>query len=177
MFYLACTRFNNETFEENKDYREKNAEAVIYGTSLRIRNIYPIDALLFVAEMNNNRNCIEGIGLIRNSLVLNKRHKIYQNPEYNRYVYRGNYWLSRQQIELFDKEIIEVFDLVLFKGKSHLKCRTGITVISDKLFAHWDYELTRLKNKVKQLFLHYFMEIDREEVVEVEEIIPKKRKI
>lgn len=156
MFHLACTRFNNSTYEENKTYRVNNNEQAIYGSTLKIREIYSINSLIFVAEMNNDTNKIEGIGLIRNALVHNKKHKIYENNEYNRYIYRGDYWLSRTQIEDFDKEILTIFDTILFKGKSHLKCRTGITVISDKLFIHWRYELNELKQKVKQLFLHYF---------------------
>jgi endonuclease V-like protein UPF0215 family len=44
--------------------------------------------------MNNETNKIEGIGLIRNHLAHDKRHKIYNNNEYNRYIYRGKYWLD-----------------------------------------------------------------------------------
>ena len=95
MFYLACTRFNDSTYKDNIDYRNNNNEDVIYGAPLQIRNIYPAGSLLFVAEMNNERNRIEGIGLIKNLLVFDKRHKIYENTDYNRYIYRGKYWLSR----------------------------------------------------------------------------------
>jgi len=158
MFHIGCTRFNNTTYKENTLYREKNDETVIYGSSLKIRNTYSIGSLIFVAEMNNETNRIEGIGLIRNNIVTDKRHKIYENCEYNRYIYRGKYWLRREQL---DAEILEILDTVLFKGKSHLKCRTGITVISDKLFVHWDYDLLTLKNKVKDVFLrHYHVDVD-----------------
>jgi len=159
----------------------RNDEKVIYGSTLKIRELYPSGSLMFVAEMNNEKNCIEGIGLIRNTLVVNKKHKIYQNSEYNRYIYRGNYWLSRQQIADVNAEILEIFDLILFKGKSHLKCRLGITVITERLFVHWDYKLNELKAKVKQLFVHYFKsetdadaELGEEEAFE---IIPVPRKI
>ena len=81
MFHLACTRFNNSTYKENVDYRNKHNENVIYGASLKIRNIYSIGSLIFVAEMNNDKNKIEGVGLIKNQLVLDKRHKIYENGE------------------------------------------------------------------------------------------------
>jgi GTPase involved in cell partitioning and DNA repair len=69
MFYIACTRFNNDTYKENMDYRLKYNETVIYGPSYKIRDIYPYGALIFVVEMNNEKNKIEGIGLIKNSLV------------------------------------------------------------------------------------------------------------
>jgi hypothetical protein len=188
MFHLACTRFNNSTYKENVDYRNKHNEHVIYGASLKIRNIYSIGSLIFVAEMNNEKNKIEGVGLIKNQLVLDKRHKIYENGEYNSYIYRGKYWLSRETLENLDPEIIEIFDNILFKGKSHLKCRTGITILTEKLFTHWIYELRILKNKVKCAFLYHYkhnIDFEPEECIkehikneeESFEIIPKKRRL
>lgn len=156
MFHLACTRFNNTTYNENLNYRKKHEEQVIYGSTLKIRDIYTSGSLIFVAEMNNEKNIIEGIGLIKNLLVHDRIHKIYEINEYNSYIYRGKYWLSREQINMFNPEILEIFDTVLFKGKSHLKCRIGITVITEKLFVHWNFDLKILKHMVKQLFLHYF---------------------
>jgi hypothetical protein len=188
MFYLACTRFNNATYKENIDYRMKYNESVIYGPAYKIRDIYPPGSLIFVAEMNNETNKIQGIGLIKNSLVSDKRHKVYENGEYNRYIYRGNYWISREDLLILDSEIIEIFDNILFKGKSHMKFRTGITILTEKLFTHWIYELSSLKNQVKSAFLTQFhknnidiekdveIEEEEEEEEEVIEIIPKKRR-
>jgi hypothetical protein len=156
MFHIACTRFNNFTYNENTDYRNKYNEIVIYGTSFKIRNIYSVGSLIFIAEMNNETNKIEGIGLIRNYLVSDKRYKIYDNNDYNRYIYRGTYWLSRDQILLLDPEIIEIFDNILFKGKSHLKRTSGITILTEKLFTNWNYELHDLKEKVKHAFIVHF---------------------
>jgi hypothetical protein len=190
MFYIGCTRFNNSTYKENLDYRSKNDISVIYGSALKIRNIYLPDSLIFVVEMNNDTNKIEGIGLIRNSLVSNKHHKIYEHIEYNRYIYSGKYWIKRDQL---DPDIIEICDTILFKGKSHLKCRSGITIITEKLFTHWNYELDILKDKIKYLFLKYFtpFNIEISQIVEIVltnkeeerieneefiEIISKKRK-
>ena len=188
MFYIACTRFNNSTYKENIAYREKHNENVIYGAALKIRNIYSIGSLMFVAEMNNETNKIEGVGLIKNQLVLDKRYKIYENNEYNSYIYRGKYWLSREQLAKLDEEIIEIFDNILFKGKSHLKCRTGISILTDKLFTHWIYELRILKNKIKMAFLDHYkhnidfdsdeqLEKEKEKEKEIFEIIPKKRRL
>ena len=156
MFYLACTRFNHNTYAENMNYRHKNNINAIYGSTLKIRGIYSQGCLMFIAEMNNQTNEIEGIGLIQNLLVCNKSHNIYENSEYNRYIYKGKYWLSRSQINELNPQILEIFDNILFKKKSHLKCRIGITIITEKIFAHWDYELQLLKNMVKKLFLDYF---------------------
>jgi len=186
MFHIACTRFNNSTYKENLEYREKNKEALIYGSAFKIRNLYSSGCLLFVVEMNNETNRVEGIGLIRNLLVSDKRHKIYENSDYNRFIYRGKYWIDRVKLDHKDKEIGEILDNILFKGKSHLKFRTGITIITEKLFTHWDYELRTLKNKIKFVFLNHFNnmnefynEINEEQeqiVEEIFEIIPKKRR-
>lgn len=194
MFYLACTRFNDATYDENVDYRTKHNEMVIYGSMLKIRDIYSLGSLLFVAEMNNEKNRIEGIGLIKNLLVNDKRHRIYRsNCEYNRYIYRGKYWISRDHLNSLDPQILEIFDNILFKGKSHLKRRIGITVITERLFIHWDYELTKLKNMVKEAFIKHFRNVmdeplvyneaqvsenitTKEENNEYFDIIPKHRK-
>jgi len=153
MFYLGTTRFNNVTYKENIDYRTKHNETSIYGTTLRIHNSYPYNSLIFVIEMNNETNSIEGIGTIRNALFTQKRHKIYSNGDYNRFIYHGDYWVSREQINNIDKELVEIFDLILFKGKSHLKRQSGISIITEKLFTNWRCELYDLKERVKQIFI------------------------
>jgi hypothetical protein len=190
MFHIACTRFNNTTYDENMCYRKKHNEPTIYGSTLKIRDIYSLGALIFIVEMNNEKNKIEGIGLIKNLLVCDKRHKIYDNNEYNRYIYRGKYWLSREQINEFNPVILEILDTILFKGKSHLKCRIGITIITEKLFTHWIYELKDLKNKIKDLFIYYFKDNVNEQITKelyieekevekerIEEETTKKRKL
>lgn len=156
MFYIACTRFNNKTYDENARYRLEHDETVIYGSTLKIREKYPVGCLIFVAEMNNEKNQIEAISLIQNSLVLDKKYKIYENNEYNAYIYRGKYRLTRAQLLSFNHEIVDILDNALFKGKSHLKCRIGITIITEKLLNHWNFDLQILKNMIKDTFQHYY---------------------
>jgi len=106
-----------------------------------------------LVEMNNDENQIEGIGLIRNTLVYDKKHNIYINSDYNRYLYKGDYWVSRKTILDNDDEIIKICDTVLFKGKSHLKRVSGISVLTKQLFTNWDYKLSVLKEKIRVLFI------------------------
>jgi len=153
--YIGCTRFTNQTWQENLDYRAKHNEPLIYGSSVKIRESYNKGALIFVAEMNNTTNKIEGIGLIRNSIV-SDIHNIYRNYEYNRFVYKGNYWLSREQLINFDADIVEILDIILFKGKSNLKRFLGITILTKKLFTNWAFDLDELTNKIKAAFLQHF---------------------
>ena len=176
MFYLACISFNNKTYDENICYRNNKCnKKVIYGSMLKIREIYPKESLIFIAEMNNTENKIEGIGLIKNVLLYNRKDKIHENTECNRYIYQGKYWLSRRQILDVDFEILNIFDDILFKGKSHLKNRIGIRIITDNLFVNWSYDLITLKNKVKNLFLHYFQK-KKEEYFEIVPNIKIKKK-
>ena len=156
MFYIASTRFNNATYDENLSYRKKSCEPVIYGTSIRIQSKYDIGSLLFVVEMNNEENRIEGIGLIRNTLIYDKTHHIYSNSDYNRYLYRGDYWIDRKTIVEKDATISEICDTVLFKGKSHMKRMSGISVLTNQLFTNWDFKLSILKEKIRCLFITFF---------------------
>ena len=183
MFHLASTRFINATYEENLAYREKHNEVALYGTLIKIQCKYMLGAIMFVIEMNNEKNMIEGIGLIKNNQLYDKQYKIYKNNDYNRCIYRGYYWISREDILRFDYTIIDICDLILFKGKSHLKRQTGITVLTEKLFTNWPYELHHLKHKIKTLFISTFRDISCEtktmEITEADtfEIIPKKKKL
>ena len=69
MFHLASTRFNNSTFHENTLFKKDNKiDGVIYGSNLQINKKYEKGVLLFVFEMNNETNQIDGIGLIRFAL-------------------------------------------------------------------------------------------------------------
>jgi hypothetical protein len=154
-FYLATTRFNCKTYSENIDYRIKNDLISIYGTCVKIQNKYSPDAIMFIIEMNNETNRIEGIGLIRNRLIFDK-HKIYDNMDYNRYIYSGKYWLSRSQILSLDQDLVYIFEIILFKGKSHVKRHAGISIITDKLLTNWNFDLQTLKNRVKMIFIQEY---------------------
>ena len=159
MFHIASTRFNNDTLSQNMAYRQKTGELAIYGTGFQINVKYSIGSVLFVIEMNNDENRIEGIGIITNNIVFDNKHKIYTDSNYNRFIYRGKYWLSREQILANDPEIVEIFDKMLFKGKSHLKRQTGITVVTEKLVLKWKYDLDTLKRQIKNVFSNTFNDI------------------
>ena len=105
--------------------------------------------------LNNTQNRIEGIGLIRNLLVDDK-NRIYKNSEYNRFIYKGNYWLSRTQLIEINTDIVEILDNILFKGKSNLKRFLGITILTKKLFTNWNYDLNEVLQLIKNIFLRTF---------------------
>jgi hypothetical protein len=153
MYHIATTRFNNATFAENMAYRQKVSEPVLYGPSIQIHHKYSIGCTMFVFEMNNEENRIEGIGVIKNQIFHEKRYKIYSESDYNRIIYRGKYWLSREELLTMDPELVDIFDKILFKGKSHLKRQSGITVVTEKLTKKWDLDLEHLKRRVRDHFV------------------------
>jgi hypothetical protein len=166
MFHIATTRFNNSTFAENMTYRKKVLEPVLYGVSIRIYEKYSIGCTMFVFEMNNEENKIAGIGVIKNQIVHDKKYKIYSDSDYNRFIYRGKHWISREQLLTMDPELIEIFELMLFKGKSHLKRQSGITVVTEKLTKKWDKDLNGLKRRIKDIFVSVFKIKEEEEIKE-----------
>jgi hypothetical protein len=153
MYHIATTRFNNATFAENMAYRQKVSESVLYGPSIPIHQKYSIGCTMFVFEMNNEENRIEGIGVIKNQIFHEKRYKIYSESDYNRIIYRGKHWLSREQLLELDEELVAIFDKILFKGKSHLKRQSGITVVTEKLTKKWELDLEQLKRRVRDHFV------------------------
>jgi hypothetical protein len=166
--YIASTRFNEQTLIENREYKEsKNIEGCIYGTNMKIYEKYPLNVTMFVVEMNNSNNKIEGIGLIKNMLSLDKKYKIYEEGEYNRYIYKGKYWLSRDQIMRLNEDLIKIFEIILFKGKSNLKRMSGICVVTETLFNRWNKSkeistkkiMKTMVERIQNMFKHYFSDI------------------
>ena len=131
---MVTTRFSEETYEQNRHYRFKYKEiGCIYGPSRKMSQRISPRAIVYVIEMNNTLNRIEGVGLIRNMLSMDKNYRIYKEGNYNRYIYKGSYRLDRTDME---PHILEIFDTILFKGKSHLKRGLGFTRIPLSLYDH-----------------------------------------
>ena len=161
MFYLASTRFKTETWIQNINYKQKyNIQGVIYGVPIEIYNKYPLNAIIFVVEMNNDINEIIGIGIIRNKIITDKKYYIYTSIEYNRFIYKGEYWLSREHICRINPNVVEILENILFKKKSHVKRQSGISIIKYKLLSHWkdlpNHNEKYLKESIKELFLNEF---------------------
>ena len=131
---IASTRFNSHTWNENVNYRNKiQHNGCIYGCPQSISSKIQDDSLLYIFEMNNSLNRIEGIGLIKNKIYFDNYYKIYSDGNYNRFVYKSNYRVDRNHLELYYSDILSLFELILFKGKTHLKRGFGITQVPEKL--------------------------------------------
>jgi hypothetical protein len=138
--YISTTRFNNDTWNENQQYMKKikeknfNKKTVpkcIYSVS-QINQQACAESVFFVLEMNNDKNKIMGIGLVKNTPTMDE-HKIYKKDEYNQYSYVGYYRIDRTEMNEMEETIMKVFDFYCFKGSSHLKRLKGIKIFPQKI--------------------------------------------
>ena len=152
MLTLVSTRFNNETFQENMNYREKKCIGCIYCSPQTMSPKIPIGSLVFVVEMNNTMNQIEGIGLIKN-LYEPTNYNVYETRNFNRYIFKGDYRIGRDELLRNHSKLVEIFDLILFKGKTHLKRGAGFTRIPDKLLKNPICENRNILKWIQQIFV------------------------
>lgn len=151
IFYLLTTRFNNETFEENKIFRLKhNFNGCIYNEPREIPCSVNINHKLFVFEMNNQKNEIMGIGLLDKQVY--KRYKVHRDMNYNRYTYIGKYRLDRDYITREDMEYLKIIETIVFKGKDHVKRGHGFISIPQKKIEKNKKELLHFILRLIQYF-------------------------
>jgi hypothetical protein len=127
---IYVTRFNDATFNENRAWIEKNNSNVgcIYGSPTQINEMTLPYSQLIVLEMNNSKNIIEGIGIIKNNTAREnkKRYKIYSDNNYNRFIYKSNYRIDRKNFNSYESEVIMLLEDYLFKTAYHCKRGHGI---------------------------------------------------
>ena len=135
-YYVTTTRFNEETYEQNQQYKRKiHFEGAMYGTPMLIASTVPRLSKCIVIEMLNlpkkhkdYPGKIVGIGMIVNR-IQDRRFNIYNDKNYNRYTYTGKYFLNRSELLERDSDMIETIENCIFKGKGHLKRAQGITKV------------------------------------------------
>jgi len=156
MFTLSSTRFNNDTWKENVTFREKNKlKGCIYCSPQNMSTKIGLNSLVFIIEMNNSNNEIEGIGLVKNNPITNKAG-IYETLNFNRYIFIGEYRVSRETIMRYNPCIIQSLDYILFKEKTHLKRGAGMTTVPEKLLKHRNCQGLNIKKEIKELFIQHF---------------------
>lgn len=161
VFTIVTTRFNDMTWEQNQNYRNRfNFKGCIYGVQHAMSPKIFLNSYVFVVEMNNSKNKIEGIGLVKNIPNLERKYIIYDDPNYNRFIYKGKYRLDREELLSLDNKIVEILDHICFKEKTHLKRGSGFMRIPDKLYKHKICEGKDLKNDMRELFVRIFKSIN-----------------
>jgi hypothetical protein len=161
MITVASSRFNQKTWNENCDYRErKKIEGCIYCTPLQLSPKILPNSLIFVAEMNNTRNKIEGIGLICNAVQFEK-YVVYENGNYNRFVYKSKYRINRDDLKRYNKQLVKALDHILFREKTHLKRGSGITTVPEKLLTHKVFKELDARTELKNIFKIHFQNTEK----------------
>ena len=158
MFTIVTIRFDNETLQLNYENRVNRGLPCIYASPHEMSPKIYLNSPVFVIEMNNSTNKIEGIGLIKNKPTTDKYYKIQQNQCYNRYVYFGEYHVDRTTIELYNPYLVYVLDQILFKGYTHSKRGAGFTTIPEKVLTFDICKDINIKKEIRNLFICRFRE-------------------
>ena len=157
MLPLVTTRFNETTWNENLNYRLKNnINGGVYSVPSKMSPKIGLNELVFIIEMNNTKNKIEGISLIKNFIETEKYYKVYSDANYNRYTYKTDYRIDRPQLEKHNSKLVFILDELLFKGSTHLKRGRGITTVTEKLLRSPLCSEMNLSEDVKKIFITHF---------------------
>ena len=156
MITVVTGRFNNETLFSNYEYRIKNDFKCMYCCPCKLSPKIPHDTLVFVIEMNNSTNMIEGIGLIKNKAETERYFKVHTDGNTNRYIYIGNYFIDRKTIENYSSELVNILEIILFKGKTHSKRGSGLTTIPEKVLKLDVCKNINIKKEIKDIFITHF---------------------
>lgn len=148
--FIATTRFNNETWEQNMMWRRSNEwEGCIYGSPMEMKEDIYKGALVIILEMNNDINQIMGIGLVKNR-VMNDKYRIYKWGNYNRYTYKSEYRIDREELDDAEEKVFNILDQLLFKGSRHSKRGQGITSMPDWIVKNKHIDFTK---KLREMFI------------------------
>lgn len=162
MFTIVTGRYNNITWSATVNYRLKKKLNCIYAPPCPLSESIDLASPVFVIEMNNELNEVMGIGLIKNSAITDKVYKVQEDSNCNRYIYIGNYHMSREIIENYNPFLIYVLDEILFKGKTHSKRGTGLTKMPEKILKLDVCEGIDIKKEIRQIFINHFRDKLRE---------------
>jgi hypothetical protein len=136
---LMTSRFNNETWKENEQFRNKIKKKCAYFSPYPIVKEIKFNTPLIVLEMNNDENQLIGIGMLRN-IPQNQCFRVYTKEVYNNVLYVGNYYISREKMNEKQLEIIKQIEQICFQGKGHLKRGHGISTFPIRiLYEHQEW--------------------------------------
>ena len=158
MFSVVTGRFNNETRDANYTYRLKHDFKCMYCVPCELSPKILYNTPVFVVEMNNETNKIEGIGLIKNKPAANRYYKVHEDGNTNRITYIGKYFLEREIIDDYNPLLVYVLEEILFKGYTHSKRGSGLTIIPEKVLKLDVCEKMDIKKEIKQIFINHFRE-------------------
>jgi hypothetical protein len=150
--YLLTSRFNTMTANENEKYRSRNTKiGCIYCTPEKVSQTIDQDSIMFVLEMNNDTNKIMGIGVTKNHSYSGVYH-VYEEGNYNRYVYIGKHRISRDDFTEQEEAIIKILDEMVFRGTRHMKRGQGLRLFPIETLYECKQKGFDLVNYVSNMF-------------------------
>ena len=154
MVKICTARFNNKTFQENLQWKQKKnkpTHCCVYGSPSMLKQSIKLNEWVIVLEMHNDINKIIGLGLMRNIPI--KNNKIYSCGNYNRYTYEGkirvdlsmNHDDNLAHVEAFvlteeERIVIRMLELSLFYGQTHSKRAKGICELPGRISSLYDFK-------------------------------------
>lgn len=136
---LMTTRYDQETWIQYKKWREKYnlKNSYYYSCPLPVSPSVPLGSQLFILEMHNTLNKIMGMGVITLQPQDSCYYKIYDNDSFNRYHYHSKLYITRDDLSKNTMllpngiwiSVLELLELVCFKGKRHSKRHMNIARI------------------------------------------------
>lgn len=165
MLVITTDRYNNETWAASERCRINKNLACIYAPPFKLTDSIPIGAPVAIIEMNNSINKIIGIGLIKNKLVKDKTYKVQEDTNCNRFIYIGEHYISREQLEQFNPFLVYVLEEILFKGYTHSKRGSGITKIPKKVLTLDVCEGIDIEKEIRRAFVHFYKDVVKQTTV------------
>jgi len=156
MFSVVTGRFNSETLISNYEYRRRHNLKCMYCCPSQLSPKIKYNTLVFVIEMNNSTNMIEGIGLIKNKPETERYYKVHLDGNTNRYIYISKYFIDRKIIEDYNPHLVQILEQILFKGKTHSKRGSGLTIIPEKVLKLDICKDINIKKDIKDIFMNTF---------------------
>lgn len=122
---LCTTRFNNDTYLQNKIAKRKLKKGCLYCNIRSITNLRE-DVYIFVLELNNSENKIVGVGLIPH-ILYDVTYRIYEDDLYNQPYFAGKYHIARENLTNEEETLFQSLDRCCFYGRKHLKRGSWMT--------------------------------------------------
>ena len=144
MVVICTARFNNETFQENLQWKKKKnkpTHCCVYGYPSMLKQSIKLNEWVIVLEMHNDINKIIGLGLMRNIPI--KNNKIYSCGNYNRFTYEGHIRIDLSNDDVLTTEeriVIRILELSLFYGQKHSKRAKGICELPSRIIMLYDFK-------------------------------------
>ena len=157
MINILLYKHTNKTFSELSAWRQKkNRMGTCYNIEYKLQKYMPDDkSPIFVMDINNDKNKIEGIGVIYKSKPKKMyRYNIYSVQETNRYSYKTPYYILRDELLQLNAKsdlCIHFLEYILFYGYRNAKrmeYRVKPLNLNLLLYAHSIYSNTISKSNV-----------------------------